>query len=104
MIVEVKSCTEYNIHSQVRKGVSQLLEYRYLYADELTAPLHLALAIEAEPGPATSWLVSYLETLGITVAWLDRQSGRLLTRGAVPAILNGIFENVAALSTTRGAR
>ncbi len=95
VIIEAKSCTENNIHAQVRKGVSQLFEYRYLYGEDLTKPVHLALAIEAEPGPAASWLVSYLESLEIAVAWYDRQSGRLLTTSAVPAILEGIFEKVS---------
>lgn len=93
VIVEVKSCTEKNIHAQIRKGVSQLLEYRYLYSDQLTAPVHLALAIEAKPGPETSWLVEYLETLGIALAWLDGQSGQLVTCNDLPTLLNGIFVN-----------
>ena len=92
VIVEVKSCTEGNFHSQVRKGISQLLEYRFVYADQIPAPIHLALALESEPSPATSWLVQYLASLDISVAWLDRDSSRLITSGKFPKLLDGIFE------------
>jgi hypothetical protein len=60
VIVEVKSCTQDNVHAQIRKGVSQLLEYRYLYGSRLTAPVSLVLALEVEPGARKRWLAGYL--------------------------------------------
>ena len=44
VLAEIKSCNQTNLHSQVRRGVSQLLEYRYVYCAEWTAPVSLLLA------------------------------------------------------------
>ena len=43
VLAEMKSCTDSNFHSQLRKGVSQLFEYRYLYKSQLQAKVILLL-------------------------------------------------------------
>ena len=68
LIVEVKSCNEANMLSQVRRGLSQLYEYRFRSGmnDAL-----LCLALEQEPSGHQHWLVRYLlEDRGIYPAWV----------------------------------
>lgn len=57
LIVEVKSCDKQNILVQIRRGISQLYEYRYRSGikDAL-----LCLALEEEPSGQDAWLVGYL--------------------------------------------
>ncbi len=56
-IVEVKSCNQSNLLDQVRKGVSQLYEYRFRSGMENAT---LCLALEEEPQGKNSWLTRYL--------------------------------------------
>jgi hypothetical protein len=90
VVAEVKSCNQGNIHSQIRRGVSQLLEYRYVYRDDLIEPIHLLLVLEVEPRSDKRWLIDYLQSIGITVAWGDTKSSQFSTVGPVSKILNGI--------------
>ena len=68
LIIEVKSCNAENMLSQVRRGISQLYEYRY------RSGIHdarLCLALEQEPSGQDHWLVSYLlEDRDIYPLWL----------------------------------
>jgi hypothetical protein len=57
-LFEMKSITSDNTRSQVRKGVSQLQEYRYLQ-DKKDAKL--ILVIENQLDSKNSWLLDYLE-------------------------------------------
>ncbi len=93
VLIEVKSCTENNFHAQIRKAVSQVFEYRFLYAGQLVEPIQLAIAIETAPGPVKRWLLKYLEEMNIAVAWLDEKTGLFETTGKVPAVLRGIFQS-----------
>ena len=68
LIVEVKSCNEANLLSQIRRGLSQLYEYRFRsgISDAL-----LCLALEQEPSGHQHWLVRYLlEDRGIYPVWV----------------------------------
>ncbi len=58
-IFEMKSTTETNIRSQVRKGISQLYEYRYL---EDSKDATLVLVLENPLQNADLWMHDYLET------------------------------------------
>ncbi len=58
-IFEMKSTTELNVKSQVRKGISQLYEYRYLQnRPEAT----LVLVVENPLISKNGWLVDYMES------------------------------------------
>lgn len=57
-IFEMKSTTENNVTSQVRKGISQLYEYRYL---ENKPNANLILVIENPLTQNDSWLRDYME-------------------------------------------
>lgn len=92
LLAEMKSCHRRNLHSQVRKGISQLLEYRYRYREQLGENLTLLLVLETRPADDQEWLLDYVESLGIVVAWKDE--GRLATPSAVPAILHQIIHAV----------
>jgi hypothetical protein len=66
-IFEVKSTTRANARSQVRHGVSQLYEYRYLQ----NAPdARLVLVLENPLTEQLAWMADYLSRdRGIMLAW-----------------------------------
>jgi len=73
-LFEMKSCTPQNIHSQVRSGLAQLYEYRYLQRMRPTA--HLILVLETQPPPDSAWLVDYLvRDREIAVIWATPDNG-----------------------------
>ena len=57
-IFEMKSTTEQNIRSQVRKGMSQLYEYRYFQNLPFAK---LILVVENPLSASHSWMLEYLE-------------------------------------------
>ena len=66
-LFEMKSTTDENVRAQVRKGLSQLYEYRYV--QELPES-KLVLVLDKRPGTEDAWLVDYLSTdRGIQVVW-----------------------------------
>ena len=84
-IVEVKSCNEENMLSQVRSGVSQLYEYRFRSGLQDAI---LCLALEQEPSGPHQWLVGYLlEDRGIYPLWVIGDvtlDGPPETKGTLP--------------------
>lgn len=71
---EIKSCTFDSIRSQVRRGVSQLLEYAYLYRKQIVNPI-LCMVLERKPRGATEWLIDYVDSqLGICLIWKQDQA------------------------------
>jgi hypothetical protein len=68
IIFEMKSCSINSLRSQVRRGVSQLLEYSFIYRGEVKSP-HLCLVVERKPQAAAKWLIEYVESLGIAMLW-----------------------------------
>ena len=66
-IFEMKSTTEENPHSQVRRGLSQLYEYRYI--QNVESP-RLVLVIECPLPGKLGWIKDYmLKDRGILLAW-----------------------------------
>lgn len=66
-LYEVKTTTETNVVSQVRKGISQLYEYRYLQG---IANAGLVLIIERPFEAKFQWLIDYLiNDRNILLAW-----------------------------------
>jgi len=57
-IFEMKSCNPGNQWEQVRKGCSQLYEYRYL---QKSSKANLVLVVENRLVPKNRWLLDYLE-------------------------------------------
>lgn len=91
VLTEVKSCTDTNFHSQVRKGISQLFEYRFLYEDVLKPKITMLLLMETKPPRNKRWLVDYISTLGVILAWRDQKSKRIGTTSKIPATLSKIL-------------
>lgn len=66
-IFEMKSTTGESIHGQIRRGVAQLYEYRYLH--DMPDAI-LCLVLEKKPTGKKAWLTDYLfEDRGIMVCW-----------------------------------
>lgn len=66
-IFEMKSTTDDNVRSQVRKGMSQLYEYRYL---QNRPDAKLILVVEKPLGASQSWMLDYMETdRAINLVW-----------------------------------
>lgn len=60
-----------NLLGQVRKGLSQLYEYRYRYANQVSEDVRLCLVLDEDP-THISWLVGFLcEDRGVLVCWFD---------------------------------
>jgi len=90
VLAEMKSCHEKNLHSQVRRGLSQLLEYRFVYRIILGDRVTLLLVIETRPSREKEWLVDCLHSLGVVLAWKESEGPRLRTTIAIPTSLSGI--------------
>jgi len=90
VLAEMKSCHQNNLHNQVRRGVSQLLEYRFVYRDVLATPVTLTLIIETPPSSLKRWLVECLESLGILLAWKEPRANRIVATTTIPPSLSGV--------------
>lgn len=67
-IFEVKSTHDANFLSQIRHGIAQLFEYRYLYRSK-TPNVNLCLVVQTAPPEKLRWIIEYLEQLGIQIWW-----------------------------------
>jgi hypothetical protein len=88
VLAEMKSCHRGNLHSQVRRGVSQLLEYQFIYRERLGKDVVPILIIETQPTREHRWLIEYTESIGILLAWKDEN--RLVTTVNIPTALSGV--------------
>ncbi len=94
VLAEIKSCTDNNFHSQVRKGVSQLFEYRFLNKSLFDSEFTLLLVVETVPPKEKMWIVDYLLSVGILIVWKDSSTRTITTTCAIPPALAGIITNV----------
>jgi hypothetical protein len=69
---EVKTSDTRTVRAQVRRGVGQLLEYRFLSRGSNHEPTILCLVLEHEPSGGNSWLVEYVTSIGIEVIWFNQ--------------------------------
>ena len=84
----MKSCHRGNLHSQVRRGISQLFEYQFIYRERLGNDVVPVLIIETEPMSDYRWLIEYTESIGILLVWKDES--RIVTTSNIPTALNGV--------------
>lgn len=69
-LFEIKSCRPENLLSQVRKGVSQLYEYRYRHPDLQDG--NPVLVLEQRPENELEWVIDYLiNDRQIMACWLE---------------------------------
>lgn len=94
VLLEMKSCTQRNYHGQIRRAISQLLEYRFIYREGLGEDATLAIVAETAPPQSKFWLIDYLSSLGIILMWRKRGERRLVTTLSVPQSLEGIAVRV----------
>jgi hypothetical protein len=90
ILAEMKSCQRNNLRSQVRRGISQLLEYRYVYRAVLGTTVTMLLVLETAPSTRQQWLVEYAKELGIIIAWKEVGADRLVSTATLPPALAGL--------------
>jgi hypothetical protein len=90
VLAEMKSCHRRNLRSQVRRGISQLFEYRFLYREVLGENIILILVLETQPTGRQSWLIDYLDSLKILLAWQEKGRNQIVTTAAIPSGLDGV--------------
>lgn len=84
-IFEIKSSTEDNVHSQIRKGISQLYEYKYI---QNVDNAELVLVIENKPLNKQEWLIDYLlNNRNISIIW-DNKNDNLFCPRSLEAKLD----------------
>jgi hypothetical protein len=88
VLAEMKSCHHGNLHSQVGRGISQLLEYQFIYRESPGKNVVPVLIIETQPTRKHRWLIEYTKSIGILLAW--KAGSRLATTSNIPVALNGI--------------
>ena len=91
VVAEIKSCHSNNVHSQIRRGVAQLLEYEYVYASLLTGPIQKLLVLEMPPPHERRWLIPFLQSIGISTVWKATNAGRFDTTLQLPEILSPVI-------------
>jgi Holliday junction resolvase len=64
---EMKSTTDQNIHSQIRRAISQLYEYRYL---QQVPAAKLVIVVENPPPQEKKWIVDYIvQDRKVLITW-----------------------------------
>ncbi len=71
ILFEMKSCNSSSARSQIRRGISQLLEYRFLHRGILPEKTSICLVLERRPPIKTEWMLDYLDSLGVGVIWKE---------------------------------
>jgi hypothetical protein len=87
IIFEMKSCSLTAIRSQIRRAISQLLEYRFPYQDILRPEVIVCVVVERKPRSKLTWLINYVESLGIGLIWKNDQDDRFNCGEATRTIL-----------------
>jgi len=98
ILAEMKSCHQNNLHAQVCRGISQLFEYKYVYAAQLgdnVLCVLCVLVLESRPSERQRWLMDYVKSLGILLVWGARNEDRLETEMEVPQSLDGVVSQIA---------
>jgi hypothetical protein len=104
ILFEMKSCTAGNVRSQIRRAVSQVLEYSYLYRDEIPADTLLCVVVERKPRGRDAWLIGYLESLEICLVWKRDKDARFGCTAATKARMAPVFSAAAgwAIQKSKG--
>lgn len=67
-IFEVKSTNDDNFLCQIRNGIAQLYEYRFLYSPK-DKSVNLCLVVLTPPPAGLEWITEYLKVLNIFLCW-----------------------------------
>jgi hypothetical protein len=101
VIFEAKSCTRKDAGKRVREAIYQLLEYRYLYRDRVGSDVRLCVVAQHCPVGGVSWLVEYMETLGIGIVWKNDDDGALACTEFTKRLLADVLPQVSGWSSLR---
>jgi hypothetical protein len=69
VLFEMKSCTISSTRSQIRRAISQVFEYSYIYRDKLKPEVQKCIVVERKPRDNDRWLIKYVEFLGVGLVW-----------------------------------
>lgn len=97
ILFEMKSCTEAGVRAQLRRAVSQLLEYRYLYQAKLGSEVRLCAVVERRPRKSAEWLLGYLTHLGIGLIWKNDRDDGLNCTDFTKGLLGDLIPEVRAI-------
>lgn len=78
ILLEMKSCTASSMRAQIRRAISQLFEYNFLFRQTLPKNTHLCLVLERRPSGKSQWLLDYADFLGIAAIWKKDTSEELV--------------------------
>jgi hypothetical protein len=96
VLFEMKSCRAGAIRTQLRRAISQLLEYRFIYRERLKPSVILCAVLERKPGGRVGWLADFADSLGIGLIWKNDDNDRLNCTDATRARLRKLLPDVGA--------
>lgn len=94
VVFEMKSCGLLAIRSQLRRAISQLLEYRFIYRNRLKPKVVVCAVLERRPRNKVGWLIGYLDSLEIGLIWKNDQDDRLNCPESTANLLRTILPQV----------
>ena len=93
-VFEMKSCGLNAVRGQIRRAISQLLEYRYLYRGNLRPQVVACAVVERKPRGHLTWMIGYVESLGIGLIWKNDQNDRFNCGDMTKNLLAGVLPQV----------
>ncbi len=94
VVFEMKSCGLHAIRGQIRRSISQLIEYRYLYRDSLKSEVVACAVVERKPRGRLTWLIGYVESLGIGLIWKNDLNDRFNCGDGTKTLLASVLPQV----------
>jgi|SRR4029077_17597978 hypothetical protein len=98
IVFEVKSSTPDEGGRRVRQGIYQLLEYRFLYRENLGSDVRLCIVAEHRPMGGDYWLLEYTEHLRIGLIWKKNDSDALACTEFTKKLLVDVLPQLAEWS------
>ena len=104
VIFEIKACPSKRTAERIRRGIYQLLEYRFLYRDILRSEVRLCLVADRFPSGTTGWLSPYMEHLGIGMICKDELRDTLTCSDFTRQLLSDVIPCVKRLPSSPTAK
>jgi len=96
VLFEMKSCNVGSVRPQVRRAISQVFEYSYRYRDSLKPTVQRCIVVERKPRGQDSWLIQYVQFLGIALVWKKDSVSSLECTAQSLRMLVPLLGNVSA--------
>lgn len=94
ILFEMKSCSIAAVRGQLRRAISQLLEYRYIYRRTLNKNVRMCIVLERKPRGGASWLLGYVESLDLGLIWKNDRDDRFNCTPATKKLLGDLLPQV----------